>query len=545
MWFRASLIAAAAVAAWGACTPRPDPTLVHSGLENCTNGVDDNADGKTDCADPKCFQDSACILSQENCGNGKDDNGDGKTDCLDPACAPNPSCAAKEVCAGGGDEDGDGKADCADPDCEGQGCGPGCTCLGGVRREVDCSDVADNDLDGKADCLDQDCSSAPGCQLSEAERCDDGLDNDDDSLTDCQDLADCTGVSCGTGCVCGGGAKTETACADSADNDNDSLADCQDLADCTGASCGTGCVCGGGSKTETACSDGVDNDGDLSRDCADSDCFGQESESCADLLDNNCDRAIDCADSKCAASPACANLSDGLPCASDSQCGGGKCRTEAATGDPNGACSNSVSCSVSAQTGCRGGLCVEAGSFDLCRMRCTGTGLGATGRCRAGYACLDTDSDTTNSTNYCLSLCSSDAECQGGAAGYGCNLWSKRCEQKDKGLSKYGAPCSSASQCESGYCTRAFPGGYCIGVCSGTQKSCGPDGACYYYSSFGDNIGACWKSCSTNSQCRQPDYHCENLGQGKICTCRLTGEPCLSNSECCSGMCDVTFSTCY
>ena len=39
-----------------ACTPRP---------EDCSNGVDDDFDGKTDCADPDCADDYACIANAE------------------------------------------------------------------------------------------------------------------------------------------------------------------------------------------------------------------------------------------------------------------------------------------------------------------------------------------------------------------------------------------------------------------------------------------------------------------------------------------------
>ena len=107
------------------------------------------------------------------------------------------------------------------------------------------------------------------------------------------------------------------------------------------SSCGTGCACTGGDKKETLCSDGVDNDGDGQKDCEDPDCAASAAEVCGDGMDNDCNRAFDCADSACGGT-ACTQLTDGAPCTSDGQCKGGKCRTEATTGAPNGYCSNAT-----------------------------------------------------------------------------------------------------------------------------------------------------------------------------------------------------------
>lgn len=45
-------------------------------------------------------------------------------------------------------------------ECEGQSCGSGCVCSGGLETETSCTDGADNDADGARDCRDADC---PGC----------------------------------------------------------------------------------------------------------------------------------------------------------------------------------------------------------------------------------------------------------------------------------------------------------------------------------------------------------------------------------------------
>jgi len=104
--------------------PPPTPEI-------CNNHIDDDANGKTDCADPACSAYPACLPPPqiEICNNGTDDNGNGKIDCADPACASAPNCiqppeekppeGAKtpEVCNNGVDDDKNGFVDCADPAC--------------------------------------------------------------------------------------------------------------------------------------------------------------------------------------------------------------------------------------------------------------------------------------------------------------------------------------------------------------------------------------------------------------------------------------------
>jgi hypothetical protein len=90
--------------------------------DRCGDGLDDDGDGQTDCADPNCASDPACQVNpttEISCTNAIDDDKDGKTDCADGDCAASPACfvATPEDCFDGADNDGDLLSDCADPDC--------------------------------------------------------------------------------------------------------------------------------------------------------------------------------------------------------------------------------------------------------------------------------------------------------------------------------------------------------------------------------------------------------------------------------------------
>ena len=61
-------------------------------VENCSNNIDDDKDGLTDCADQDCKNYSACVIAVENCSNGADDDNDGFTDCNDNECFGLSTC---------------------------------------------------------------------------------------------------------------------------------------------------------------------------------------------------------------------------------------------------------------------------------------------------------------------------------------------------------------------------------------------------------------------------------------------------------------------
>jgi Zn-dependent metalloprotease len=195
--------------------------------EDCTDGLDNDADGAIDCDDSDCATDLACA-EPEDCTDGIDNDLDGAVDCADADCALDLACAEPEVCDDGIDNDLDGATDCADSDCV--------TDAACIPDEV-CDDGVDNDLDGAVDCDDADCALDLAC--AEPEVCDDGVDNDLDGAVDCDD------ADCGTDLAC---AEPED-CADGIDNDLDGAIDCAD-GDCAAdAACQISCP--GGEFTGT------------------------------------------------------------------------------------------------------------------------------------------------------------------------------------------------------------------------------------------------------------------------------------------------------
>ena len=77
----------------------------------CGNGLDDDAD----CADWDCGNEVA-RTGGEDCANGIDDDLNGWTDCADFRCTFAPACPG-EICDNGIDDDFDAYVDCNDFDC--------------------------------------------------------------------------------------------------------------------------------------------------------------------------------------------------------------------------------------------------------------------------------------------------------------------------------------------------------------------------------------------------------------------------------------------
>jgi hypothetical protein len=152
--------AGVAVASTGPCSSEMETI--------CDDGIDNDNDGDTDCADSDCVGETGmlgetCEQPESSCDDGFDNDGDNVKDCVDPDCAEDPACGGEpveDICDDGIDNDQDGKTDCADTDCNGE-MGPGGTCE--LLVEMTCDDGFDNDVDSLVDCDDSDCAEDEAC----------------------------------------------------------------------------------------------------------------------------------------------------------------------------------------------------------------------------------------------------------------------------------------------------------------------------------------------------------------------------------------------
>lgn len=110
-------------------------------VERCGNGLDDDANGATDCDDAACLEQPDCaggggagglggsggvVTPVEDCDNLLDDDRDGRVDCLDADCAPTPACSAAGGAGGGGTGGAGGLGGAGGTGGGGTGGGAGC-----------------------------------------------------------------------------------------------------------------------------------------------------------------------------------------------------------------------------------------------------------------------------------------------------------------------------------------------------------------------------------------------------------------------------------
>lgn len=165
-------------------------------LPACRNGLDDDADGKTDRDDSGCDHENdeseAGPETAGLCANGLDDDADGQTDADDAGCQPAVAGArtAADACRNGVDDDGDGATDYpADAGCSGWGDGSESSDNPG------CANGLDDDADGLTDGAEAACQADPtGSEYGPTPplagvlpACSNALDDDDDGLADLAD----------------------------------------------------------------------------------------------------------------------------------------------------------------------------------------------------------------------------------------------------------------------------------------------------------------------------------------------------------------------
>jgi len=143
---------------------------------------------------PDCKADDEAGL----CSDGLDNDEDGLTDCQDSDCKGIGCCArlgvedTDDFCNDGCDNDGDGYMDCSDHSCSKTAAVT--VCKSAVKEPEDnpaaCSDGIDNDWNGYFDCNDFSCSTStkvPFCEGNDG-NCADGIDNDGNGFVDCNDF---------------------------------------------------------------------------------------------------------------------------------------------------------------------------------------------------------------------------------------------------------------------------------------------------------------------------------------------------------------------
>jgi len=134
------------------------------GASNCTDADRDAYFAESGCGTSVDCQDNIAAINpgaSEICDDGIDNDCDGKIDCADNECSAQCSPTTPEVCNDGIDNDGDRKVDCADRDCRKD---PACARTSSEGKGKTCADGKDNDGDGDIDCADADCASSRACR---------------------------------------------------------------------------------------------------------------------------------------------------------------------------------------------------------------------------------------------------------------------------------------------------------------------------------------------------------------------------------------------
>ena len=95
------------------CVREPSDTGEHEGhVPDCDTWDGDPAD----CTDPACIYEHTCM--EYDCSDGVDNEMDGRTDCQDLDCNCSLECDCVElICDDGLNNDEDDLVDCDDPDC--------------------------------------------------------------------------------------------------------------------------------------------------------------------------------------------------------------------------------------------------------------------------------------------------------------------------------------------------------------------------------------------------------------------------------------------
>ncbi|MEN9800707.1 MAG: hypothetical protein RL653_4404, partial [Pseudomonadota bacterium] len=433
---------------------------------SCMDTLDNDCDGKVDCADVTCQPDGTTPGAACRPDGGWACGATGTCDCSGNGGTPE---TAEVSCSDGNDNDCDTLKDCEDPDCRpsfanpnGRSCGGNnkfcstqglCACVppdGGTFEfaETSCSDGIDNDCDGLLDCGETACQPVGNNPGAICNRLGHAITAPIGELTCSSAAFTDGGASTCTVCIvppdqAGNDGRVEATeglspfpavtCGDGRDNDCDGVFDCGDdscvgkVCDTTGKVCRNGqCACpllpdGGAALTEFSCNDGVDNDCDGKRDCQDPDCQPVGNGNVLDLP--NCGTTADDRGLRCTAAGACAcSGAGGLAQANEGSCNDGY--DNDCDGNPD--CSD-TDCKSPNPSFPDGGTCDQANaSPPMVGYKCDYFGACV---CPGGQSsetnCLDGQDNDCDGTFDCQ-----DTDCQpagAGQLGQACNGNGMRC----------------------------------------------------------------------------------------------------------------------
>lgn len=143
---KTAVLAASALIAFGFFPVRAADASADEGSETAETGVSDT---------PPSEQGHLC-------SDGVDNDRDGKVDCLDDSCANVPWCPGEgevgQLCADGQDNDKDGFVDCEEPSCK-----LSRYCEAGPEMGLQCRDEKDNNNNGLVDCWEPSCQDTEYC----------------------------------------------------------------------------------------------------------------------------------------------------------------------------------------------------------------------------------------------------------------------------------------------------------------------------------------------------------------------------------------------
>jgi hypothetical protein len=310
-----------------ACYDGPNGTAnigqCRPGLQTCS------AQGQWD---PNCVGEVLPGMEAGNCHDGVDNDCNGFTDCADAACANDPGCAtmactpfSTRACyTGPAGTAGIGQCKPGMESCTAQGNWSG-VCGGQVlpgSEAGNCHDNIDNDCNGFTDCQDGACINDPGCQPMactpfSTRACYTGPVGTE-NVGQCKPGTEACDAQGNWSGVCSGqvvpGSEAGN-CQDNIDNDCNGLTDCADPACFTDPACvcrpnatqpcydgplatdGVG-ACHAGTQT-------CDANGGAWGPCNGEVLPTPEAGHCADGIDNDCNGQTDCADSACTMDPSC------------------------------------------------------------------------------------------------------------------------------------------------------------------------------------------------------------------------------------------------